>query len=462
MSLAQTQISVLHSPIPNSFLKLQSRLGEKWQVERLFFVGYLARQVMLEESEHKQTFYHNLQSKEMEKILGQSPKVRVIDPLRKAGVIEVNDTYSVGRFSKGYRLSAGYRQEVAKGHFQMVPIKGRAQLNRFDRWRERRHQAALTRFPALGHQLSAADHFTVDVDGLEDFLIDLELSGRWRGTELTKGRYQYLTAQAQSMTSFFSGADRSAHFASGRIHTALTNTPRDFRRYILPKNGDTLIEIDLKAAQLVFLCIAIRSFLRIDGVLRDDPDLHEKLIEHTFPLFERDYRTSAVIYAFMSTVFHDDIYTMFQDDYLSGSYTILNKGQRKLPPEEREAMKKRTFREILFSPSPVRPRDDKGPRFRAWCEYSAVMDFIHWFNESSTRNKRSSELAILLQGFEGSFFNGHVGAELERRLPECGFFIVYDALFVPERYADEVIAICQSQANKLYETDFTFTAEPVG
>ena len=164
----------------------------------------------------------------------------------------------------------------------------------------------------------------------------------------------------------------------------------------------------------------------------------------------------------MSTVFHDDIYTMFQDDYLSGSYTILNKGQRKLPPEEREAMKKRTFREILFSPSPVRPRDDKGPRFRAWCEYSAVMDFIHWFNESSTRNKRSSELAILLQGFEGSFFNGHVGAELERRLPECGFFIVYDALFVPERYADEVIAICQSQANKLYETDFTFTAEPVG
>ena len=105
MSLVQTQISILHSPIPNSYLELQAGLGEKWQMERLFFVGYLARHVMLEESEHKQTYYHNLQSKEMEKILGQSPKVRVIDPLRKAGVIEVNDTYSVGRFSKGYRLS---------------------------------------------------------------------------------------------------------------------------------------------------------------------------------------------------------------------------------------------------------------------------------------------------------------------------------------------------------------------
>ena len=120
--------------------------------------------------------------------------------------------------------------------------------------------------------------------------------------------------------------------------------------------------------------------------MRDDPDLHEKLIEHTFPLFERDYRTSAVIYAFMSTVFHDDIYTMFQDDYLGGSYTILNKGQRKLPPEEREAMKKRTFREILFSPSPVRPRDDKGPRFRAWCEYSAVMDFIRGLSHQQKHN----------------------------------------------------------------------------
>lgn len=114
-------------------------------MERLFFVGYLARQVMLEESEHKQTYYHNLQSKDMEKILGQSPKVRVIEPLRKAGVIEVNDTYSVGRFSMGYRLSADYRQEVAKGHFQMVPIKGRAQLNRFDRWRESREVTAAVR-----------------------------------------------------------------------------------------------------------------------------------------------------------------------------------------------------------------------------------------------------------------------------------------------------------------------------
>ena len=462
MSLVQTQISILHSPIPNSYLELQAGLGEKWQMERLFFVGYLARHVMLEESEHKQTYYHNLQSKEMEKILGQSPKVRVIDPLRKAGVIEVNDTYSVGRFSKGYRLSAGCRKEVDNGHFQMVPITGRAQLNRFARWQERRHQVALDRFPALSHQLSSADHFTVDVNGLEDYLVDLELSGSWRGTELTKGRHQYLTAQAHSMTAFFDGADRFAHYASGRIHTPLTNTPRDFRRYILPRNGDVLMEIDLKSAQLVFLCVAIRSVLRQGLNQREEVDLHERVVGDSFNLFGRDAVTPMDVYPFMSTVLHDDVYTMFQEDFLKGKYNIQYQEQRRLPSAKREVMKKKTFKEILFTPKANHPRHDDGLRHLVWKEYPTVMEFIQWFNDTSTRKKRSSELAILLQELEGSFFNGHVGAELERLLPECGFFIVYDALFVPERYADKVIAICQSQANKLYETDFTFTAEPVG
>ena len=62
MSLVQTEISALQVPIPNSFLEMQVELGEKWQVERFFFVGYLARHVLREESEHSQTLYLNLQS----------------------------------------------------------------------------------------------------------------------------------------------------------------------------------------------------------------------------------------------------------------------------------------------------------------------------------------------------------------------------------------------------------------
>ena len=90
------------------------------------------------------------------------------------------------------------------------------------------------------------------------------------------------------------------------------------------------------------------------------------------------------------------------------------------------------------------------------------MEFIQWFNDTSTRNKRSSELAVLLQELEGSFFNAHVAAEMEQRLPHCGFFIVYDAMFVPERYVDVALAYCRMISQKLYRIQFTFTAEPIG
>ena len=462
MSLVQTEISALQVPIPNSFLEMQGGLGEKWQDERLFFVGYLARHVLREESEHSQTLYLNLQSQEMQKILGKSPKTKVIDPLREANVLEVNDRYSVGRFSKGYRLYSAYRQEVARGEYTMVPITGQAQLDRFVRWQERRHQKALERFPALEHQLSAADHFTVDEEGLEDFLVDLELRGVWRGTELTKGRHQYLTAQAQSMVAFFNGSQRYAHYASGRIHTPICNVPREFRRYILPKDGGSLFEVDLKSAQLVFLCIAIRSVLRQGQDQRHEPDLHEKVVADSFNLFANDVCTPSDVYPFMSMVLQDDIYTMFQEDYLQGNYTILNRAQRRLPSAERDIMKKKTFKDILFTPKAVHPSKDKGLRNLVWGEYPTIMEFIQWFNDTSTRNKRSSELAVLLQELEGSFFNAHVAAEMEQRLPHCGFFIVYDAMFVHERYVDVALAYCRMISQKLYRIQFTFTAEPIG
>ena len=460
--MASPTPSTIHSlplTLPNSFIEMLP-MGREGEAARKWFVGYLARKVIRAETERKEAEYHNLAAKEMERILGASPRRRVINPLLTAGVIEVNDKYAAGRFSKGYRLSTAYRLELIGGDYRVEQLTDKAQFRRFSRWQGRRHEKALERFPHLQHQLDAADHFTVDLQALDDYLCDLELCGVWLGKELTKGRHEYLTAQAKSMAAFFDGSQRWAHFASGRIHTALTNTPRDLRQFIIPKNGDDLIEIDLKSAQLVFLCVVIRSFYRQGGIYGSE-DFHQKVIEDRFDLFERDGLTPSDVYPFISTVLHDDIYTMFQEEHLQGSYTILNAKQRRLPHDKREAMKKATFSKILFTPNRTPPSEAGGLRQLVWNEYPSVMEFIQQFNDHSTRTKRSSELATLLQELEGSFFNEHLAGALAAFEPDCGFFIIYDAIFVSERHAEATQAWLESVSRTLYRVEFSHSSSHI-
>ena len=168
--------------------------------------------------------------------------------------------------------------------------------------------------------------------------------------------------------------------------------------------------------------------------------------------------TPSDVYPSISTVLHDDIYTMFQEEYLQGNYTILNVKQRRLPHDKREAMKKATFSKILFTPNRTPPSEAGGLRQLVWNEYPSVMDLIQQFNDHSTRTMRSSELAMLLQELEGSFFNEHLAGALAAFEPECGFFIIYDAIFVSERYAEAVQGWFESVSRKLYRTQFSHSS----
>ena len=168
--MASPEPSTIHSlslTLPNSFIELLPMEGEV-EAARKWFVGYLARKVIRADNERKKAEYHNLGAKEMERILGTSPRRRVINPLLTAGVIEVNETYCPERFSKGYRLSTAYRLELIGGDYRVEQLTDKAQLRRFSRWQGRRHEKALERFPHLQHQLDAADHFTVDLQALDD------------------------------------------------------------------------------------------------------------------------------------------------------------------------------------------------------------------------------------------------------------------------------------------------------
>ena len=132
--------------------------------------------------------------------------------------------------------------------------------------------------------------------------------------------------------------------------------------------------------------------------------------------------------------------------------------QNEMLERQREAMKKATFSKILFTPNRTPPSEAGGLSQLVWNEYPSVMDFIQQFNDHSTRTKRSSELATLLQELEGSFFNEHLAGALAAFEPDCGFFIIYDAIFVSERHAKAVQSWFESMSRKLYRTELSHSS----
>ena len=96
-----------------------------------------------------------------------------------------------------------------------------------------------------------------------------------------------------------------------------------------------------------------------------------------------------------------------------------------------------------------------------WNEYPSVMDFIQQFNDHSTWTKRSSELATLIQELEGSFFNEHLAGALAAFEPDCGFFIIYDAIFVSERHAEAVKGWLEGVSRTLYRAEFSYSSSHI-
>ena len=431
--------------IPNSVIglfKAEGALKSPPKADRdklLFFVGYLSLHVLKEDHKIKRHEYINLHSSECQLVLGKAFKQKVFVPLQDAGILEVYDSYIAGVRSKGYRLSKPFRDELVEGRFAIKRLGEGDQLNRFNRWIEKRKLEAIETYPSVIDQLQHMKNLSFDKVAILDELEAIELSGLYKGKELDKARHMFLVNEVNSLIELFEDGDFHASLSKGRIHHNLTNAPKLFRKHIYDRNDIAMEEIDMKSAQLVFLCVALLNYFELG--LTNPLDL-KKHIHRPVKLFKPsvDLPSDSDVLPFFSNVIHHDFYSDMKADRLSSKgFDVIMSSDQKLEGIERDDLKDATFRDVLFTNSTKHPSESRGKRRAVYELYPTVMSFIHEYNETQmSTKKRSRGLAILLQEMEGYFYNGVIAPALQDRFPDGDWFIVYDAVFASSEISEEV------------------------
>ena len=137
-------------------------------------------------------------------------------------------------------------------------------------------------------------------------------------------------------------------------------------------------------------------------------------------------------------------------DYTGGYGRV--SGMKNLIGEERKKVKKKFFKEIFFNYFNLENAEIEGDRLvsSAYLEsfyksYPTVAEFCRTCAaQSNEKKKKSKDLALLLQQTESKFFHEMVSTAIERPF---NYFIVYDAVYVPEEYKDYVLGVCSLQSH---------------
>ncbi len=169
-------------------------------------------------------YWINIHSKELEKKLGREYR-HIMEGLQTRGIIEINDRYSTGRFTKSYRLADAYRthrfREFNRENNQQLPSQVR--LDDSDR---------------VGWGL-------VKMMQKVSLPPDCKFKG-WNGViEEQVRNHRFYATRCQY----------------GRFHTSFTGLNKKARRQLITEQGHKLIEVDVSHCQPLIMAAMIHSII---------------------------------------------------------------------------------------------------------------------------------------------------------------------------------------------------------
>ena len=373
-----------------------------------------------------------------------------MDRLREFGLIEAytnaegRDSYStLYHSSKQFRLTKALREEVVAGHVEHFIPQDQKLYRRLEKWNSNTSTKLIEGRPWLADEKERLEQLLYDAEGAESMLKSIQERREFRGEPLTAPVFNSLLHHHHQLQKYFTGSGCTPHLSvkHGRVFHALAHCHREFRHHITTPEGDRFVEVDLKAAQWVFLCKAIgiahlrgwkdRLWERLEGCVEDDVDL--SVIQSKGGLH------AGQLGAFFRAVFTMDIYSELE--WLSDSDGYVKLAGEQAESDARAEAKQQSIANTLFGYH--RDRD-----VSQWSEaqekhvsralarnYPLVLQFIQTMaKESKNRRSPSSDLAKLMQRMEGHFFHHILAPSLFRSFPDMCFFIVHDAVYVPQRY----------------------------
>lgn len=395
--------------------------------------------------------YKSLYSLILKKLLTSS-KYTSIMGLLKQNYIEVlenpwgGESYDKAKNqSKRYRLKEHLREEVSRGEVEYFAIEEKTLCNKIRLSQHEQLHEFINDKAHLAFELEAITHLKYQTGKAAEYLKELYTRKQTdSGKPLTASRFNYLQLSHHLLSETFSApiSYKMAKLQHGRLITNLTNTPKHLRQFVTDSEGNELVELDLRASLWVFFCQTLA--LAYKHGYKDS--LKENLLKHVgedVSIFED--LPLPELKAFANTVFNHDLYTEL--GLLSESTSYAHVSGYTLPKPERDKQKQRALANILFGYHTAKLKNlhaDIPPSQKKAVEifgetYPHALLFAQKFAEECDDKKadgswsKSACLNKLLTEFEGDFFHRRLTKKLQDSLPpNSGFFIVHDALFIPQ------------------------------
>ena len=408
---------------------------------------------------------------------------QVVFPLRTDGVIEVNDSYSTDLgFCKEYGFNKDIIQELIGEEYTEVYITKNTLINRIKDWQRETLSRQIKKYRFIETEADMLLNLSIDTTALEKLysqrIEDIKQSDKKnKKLAITNGTRH--KEEILQLTEAKDLLDARVRYIKGRVYHPFVNCPREYRKAVVDDEGQPFVEVDLRSSQAVFLCKVIAVALKhrlITFEFGKQATATNNLIKQIIPLlnepinlleegvYPSDFR------AFVSAVFFDDIYedanpeniaqnaymAVGDEVYLTHSSARLS-GSKTLVGEVRDQAKRQFFKDIFFN---YYNKENYGVKGQLSISSEYLEDFAKTYytvyefcricaSQSKEGKKKSRDLALLLQQTESKFYHELLPAVL-KELEPFNYFVVHDALYIPQKHQKAVINACNKLSTKFF------------
>lgn len=348
----------------------------------------------------REDFFVSLHSRMLGDLLGSRYAPAALTALDTLGVIEVNPSYSVGRFAKSYRLAEPYRH--APTVFR--PIRDKVTARKLQSADEQRTAEAVAGNPTRRAIFESLRTITVSPE-----------AGAFADSFPFKSSFQrsawLLTLRNFAQGRFWLTADEN----TGRVFHNVTQCPRELRRF-LRLAGEPVAEVDIGAAQPFF---ALSLF---------PPDHPERR-------------------AYAELVTAADFYGSLFDLMPKAKRRSWGSDVASWTPDSthRDRFKKHTCQHVFYGTTP----EDSAPAV-----FEALGTVSPWLaGELALRRAKkdgATALARELQSKEAELVLGRVIPRIVSELPDCHAVTIHDGILCPARFASEIRRLMEEEAESVF------------
>jgi hypothetical protein len=280
----------MHIYLPSNFVPERDIVGfQETNLEKYQWIIHTIIDELYKSEDAYQGFVH-LKSDILRYFIGERFYKNIIRTLKNSEIIEVDDSYSVGNWSKSYRLKPKFEHEVVKISFDSEKAQG--YIDKLNDWKNSEFEELLNN-PVYGALNNNLQKIKFDSEGAMQFLNSIRAD---LNTEQINSRLISIDKLAEK--DYFCKLDKS-----GRVHTNLTNLPRDFRKFIAFE-GKKLVQLDIANSQPLLFCPLLKEYWAVEKLSKAPREnkkikkskslLHLEMMENGIPDFineqpENDY-----------------------------------------------------------------------------------------------------------------------------------------------------------------------------